>query len=54
MNDLECPILSYYMIYYEKFRKVIQRTEEEALTRVWSSYMHPVEKKFPFEKEWAQ
>ncbi len=33
MNVLEWPILSYYMyvIYYEKFRKVMQRTEKEAL-----------------------
>ncbi len=30
MNDLEWPewpMLSYYVIYYEKFRKVMQRTE---------------------------
>ncbi len=32
MNDLEWPMLSYYMIYYEKFRKVMQQTEKEALT----------------------
>ncbi len=25
MNDLERPMISYYMIYYEKFRKVMQR-----------------------------
>ncbi len=32
MNDLEWPMLSYYVIYYETFRKVMQRTEKEALT----------------------
>ncbi len=31
MNDLEWPILSYYVIYYETLRKVVQRTENEAL-----------------------
>ncbi len=31
MNDLEWPMLSYYVIYYEKLRKVMQRTEKEAL-----------------------
>ncbi len=31
MNDLEWPMLSYYVIYYEKFRKVMQQTEKEAL-----------------------
>ncbi len=31
MNDLEWPLLSYYVIYYEKFKKVMQRTEKEAL-----------------------
>ncbi len=30
MNDLEQPMLSYYVIYYEKFRKAMQRTEKEA------------------------
>ncbi len=25
-------MLSYYMIYYEKFRKIMQQTEKEALT----------------------
>ncbi len=29
MNDLKWPILSYYVIYYEKLRKVMQRTEKE-------------------------
>ncbi len=31
MNALEWPIHSYYEIYYEKLRKVMQRTEKEAL-----------------------
>ncbi len=31
MNDLEWSMLSYYVIYYEKFRKVMQRTEKVAL-----------------------
>ncbi len=30
MNDLEWPMLSYYLIYYEKYRKIMQRTEKEA------------------------
>ncbi len=32
MNDLEWPMLSYYVLYYEKFWKVFQWTEKEALT----------------------
>ncbi len=31
MNDLEQPIISYYVIYFEKFRKIMQRTEKEAI-----------------------
>ncbi len=31
MNDLEWPVLSYYVIYYEKFKKVMQQTEKVAL-----------------------
>ncbi len=31
MNDLEQPMLSYYMIYSEKFKKVMQLTEKEVL-----------------------
>ncbi len=31
MNDLEWPMLSYYVTYYEKFRKVMQRAEKEIL-----------------------
>ncbi len=29
---LEWTMLSYYVIYYEKFRKIMQRTEKEALS----------------------
>ncbi len=32
MNDLEWPMLSYYVVYYEKFRKVMQRIEKEVLS----------------------
>ncbi len=31
MNDLEWPMHSYYVIYYEKIKKVMQQTEKEAL-----------------------
>ncbi len=31
MNYLEWPMFSYYVIYYEKFRKVMKQTEKEAL-----------------------
>ncbi len=31
MNDLEQQMLSYYVIYFEKFRKIIQQTQNEAL-----------------------
>ncbi len=31
MNDLDCPMLSYYVIYYEQLRKNMQRTENKAL-----------------------
>ncbi len=31
-NDLKRPMLSYYVIYYEKFRKIMQQTEKEVLT----------------------
>ncbi len=33
MNDLEWPMLSYYVIYYEKFRKVMKQTEKVALNK---------------------
>ncbi len=29
MNDFEWPMLSYYVIYFEKFRKIMQWTEKE-------------------------
>ncbi len=32
MNDLEGPMLSYFVIKYEKFRKVMQWTEKVALS----------------------
>ncbi len=31
MNDLKQPMPSYYMVYFEKFRKGMQRTQREAL-----------------------
>ncbi len=34
MNDLEWPILSYYVIYYEKFKNVMLQTEKEVLILV--------------------
>ncbi len=35
MTNLEWPMFSYYMIDYEKFKKVIQWTEKEALTHLY-------------------
>ncbi len=32
MDNLEQPIRSYYLIYFEKFRNVMQQTEKEALS----------------------
>ncbi len=37
MNDLEWPMLSYYVIYYEKFKKVKQQTEKVASKRAYAS-----------------
>ncbi len=34
MNGLEWPMLSYYVIYYEKFKKVMQWTQKVALIMV--------------------
>ncbi len=34
MNDLEQPMFSSHVIYFEKFRKIIQQTEKEALKDV--------------------
>ncbi len=31
MNDLEWPYVSYYVIYYWKFKYIMQQTEKEAL-----------------------
>ncbi len=31
MSELEWPMHSYYVMYYEMFRKVMQQTEKEAL-----------------------
>ncbi len=39
MNDLEWPMLSYYVIYYETFRKVMQWTEKETLMYGWEFYL---------------
>ncbi len=33
MNNLEWPMLSYYVIYYEKFKNIMQRTEKETLMK---------------------
>ncbi len=33
MNYLELPMLSYYVIYYEKCIKIMQRTEMESTDR---------------------
>ncbi len=32
-NAVEWPMLSYYVIYYEKFKKVMQQTEKEAWSK---------------------
>ncbi len=37
MNDLEWPMISYYMIYYEKFNKIMQWIEKAALSIVLGS-----------------
>ncbi len=37
MNELEWPILSYYVIYSEKFSKIMQRTEKEAFNQIHST-----------------
>ncbi len=34
MNDLEWPILSYFVIYYETLKKVIQWTVNETLNNM--------------------
>ncbi len=35
MNDLEWPIPSYFAVYYEKFKNVMQRAEKVALILTW-------------------
>ncbi len=35
MNDVEWLMLLYYVIYYEKFKKVMQHTEKVALTSMY-------------------
>ncbi len=39
MNDLEWPMLSFYVIYYEKFRKVMHWTEKVALNMAWFGHI---------------
>ncbi len=41
MNDLEWSMLSYYVISYEKFRKVMQQTEKVALTELVYGIRNP-------------
>ncbi len=48
INDLEWPMLSYYVIYYEKFRKVTKRTEKVALTIKLSHKSNNFMFTFPF------
>ncbi len=38
INDIEWPMLSYYVIYYEKFKKVMQQTEKEAFNCISVKY----------------
>ncbi len=44
MNELEWPMLSYYVIYYDKFRNVMHQTEKEAFFNIWASVACPIEK----------
>ncbi len=41
MNDLDKPMLSYYVIYYQKFKKVMQQTEKEALSCLFVDVFSP-------------
>ncbi len=41
MNDLEWPMLSYYMIENEKFKKVMQQSEKVALN-IYESLWHSI------------
>ncbi len=38
MNDLEQLMLSYYVIYFEKFRKVMQQAEERSFKLLLSNF----------------
>ncbi len=40
MNDIERPMLLYYVIYYERFKNVLQRAEKVALN--WLTCHEPV------------
>ncbi len=40
MNDLEQSMLSYYVTYFEKFRKIIQQTEKEPLKNACFEMIH--------------
>ncbi len=42
MNDLEWPMFSYYVIYYEKSRKGMQHTREGSFY-IWASGIGPFE-----------
>ncbi len=41
MNDLDRPMLLYYVIYYQKFKKVMQQTEKEALSCLFVDVFSP-------------
>ncbi len=41
MNDLEWSMFSYYVIYYEKFTKIMQRTEKLALSMLPAVHTPP-------------
>ncbi len=51
MNDLEWSMLSYYVIYYDKFRKVVHRTEKESL-QITSSLMNEYNFQFTLMHSW--
>ncbi len=38
MNDFEWPMFSYYVIYYEKFRNIMQLTEKLALNNKYTAW----------------
>ncbi len=44
MNDLEWPMLSYYVFYYETFRKVMQQTDKESLLKLpWRNTLYVID-----------